>query len=57
MKKLIDYKNAAQLAINVLCDLSKNIVPCANGNKSAQTTLFYLIPILLANALKNANPG
>ena len=32
----------------------RKIVPCVNGNKSAQTILFYLIPILLTNSSKNA---
>ncbi len=57
MKKLMDHKNAAQLAINVLCDLSKNIVPCASGNKSVQTIHYYLILFLHVNTSKNAKRG
>jgi hypothetical protein len=55
MKKLIDHKNAAQLAINVLCDLSKKY--CAMCKWKHGRVLFYLIPTLLTNLLKNANPG
>jgi hypothetical protein len=46
LKKLIDHKNAAQLAINVLFDLSKK--HCA---------ISFLIQILPTNTLKNANRG
>jgi len=37
LKKLIDHKNSVQLAINVLCDLSKSIAPCVNGNKNIRS--------------------
>jgi len=46
MKKLKDHKNAAQLAINVLCDLSKKHCAIANGNKNVQTIHCYLTQCL-----------
>ncbi len=42
MKKLMQQKDAAELAISILCDLTKNIVPCASGSKNAQTILCCL---------------
>jgi hypothetical protein len=46
MKKLLEQQNATNLAISVLCDLSKNIALRANGSKSARTIHSYLIQFL-----------
>ncbi len=57
MKKLLEQQNATNLAISVLCDLSKNIAQCVNGSKSAQTIHFFLTLFLRGNTLKRENRG
>ncbi len=42
MKKLLDHKNTAQLAINVCVIYLSNIVQCASGNKNVQTIHYFL---------------
>jgi hypothetical protein len=57
MKKPLEQQNATNLAISVLCDLSKNIALCVSGSRSAQTIHFYLIQFLRGNTLKKENRG
>jgi hypothetical protein len=53
MKKLMLQKEATEMAINVLCDLSKNIVQCVNGSRNFWTTHCFLIQCSLnATSLK-----
>jgi len=57
LKKLIDHKNAAQLALMYSAICPKSIAPCVNGNKNVQTIHYFLTQTLLANTSKNANHG
>jgi hypothetical protein len=42
MKYLMQQKDAIELAISVLCDLTKQLVLCASGNKNVQAILCCL---------------
>jgi hypothetical protein len=57
MKKLIEQQKATNLAISVLCDLSKNIVQCVNGSKNAQTIHYFSTLILPGSTLLKDNHG
>jgi len=57
MKKLLQQKDATEMAISVLCDLSKYIAQCVSANKNFQITRYFLTQCLLNATLQNKKVG
>jgi hypothetical protein len=57
MKKLIDHKNAAQLAIIVLCDLSKKHCAICEWEQECSDNLLLFDPNFARQYIKEPNCG
>jgi hypothetical protein len=57
MKRLMQQKEATEMAINVVCNLSKNIVQCVNGNKNFLIIHYFLTLCLLDATLQKVKVG
>jgi hypothetical protein len=56
MKRLIDHKNAAQLAINVLCDLSKKHCAICEWEQECSDNLLLFHPNFACQYIKECKP-